>query len=152
MIFEIKTLVNKTFHERIILSLLYFEKVSWMKFPFKVLRKVIIQFGYHCEIHPDSFIDKEAIINCSLPHPYLIIVNRRAILGHNLRIFHGVTIGANEKGENLVPVIRDNVYIGAGACILGGVIIGENAKIGAHSVVLSDVDPGKTACGIYKKE
>ena len=111
-------LSKKTFHERIILFTLYFEKVSKVKLPFKILRKLVIQLGYHCEIHPDSFIDKEAIVSCRLPHPYLIIIHKNAILGHGLSIFQGVTIGVIEKEEQIeAPVLGDDVYVGAKASI-----------------------------------
>ena len=86
-------LLKKSFHERIILLILYMEKCSRIKWPFKVIRKIIIQIIYHCEIHPDSFRDKDAIVSCRLPHPYLIIIHRTASLGSNMSIFQGVTIG-----------------------------------------------------------
>lgn len=127
---DLLILSKKTFHERIILFLLYFEKVSKVKCLFKILRKLIVQLGYHCEIHPDSFIDKEAIVSCRLPHPFMIIIHRKSILGHNLVIFQGVTIGVIEKGESInAPILDDNVYIGAKASVLGNVKIGSGAKI-----------------------
>lgn len=149
---DLKSLLKKNFHERIILFILYFEKGACMKWPFKVLRKIILQMCYHCEIHPDSFINKEAIVSCRLPHPYMIIIHRKTILGRNLVIFQGVTIGVIEKGQQIeAPVLGDDVYVGAKASILGNVEIGKGAKIGAHTLVLDDVAPGETAIGLHKQ-
>lgn len=87
------------FHAIITLTLLYMEKAFYFKFPFKILRKLIIQGLYSSEIHPDSFRNKEAIATCRLPHPYLIIIHRTASIGINSTIFHNVTIGVIE-GNN----------------------------------------------------
>lgn len=149
---DLKILLKKSFHERIILLILYFEKGSCMKWPFKVMRKVFVQMCYHCEIHPDSFVDKEAIVSCRLPHPFMIIIHKKTILGHNLVIFQGVTIGVIEKGQQTVaPVLDDDVYVGAKASILGNVKVGKGAKIGAHTLVLDNVATGETAVGLYKQ-
>lgn len=64
-------------------------------------------------------------------------------------IQHGVTIG--ELGSHDAPVIKENVFIGARALILGPVTIGENARIGAGAVVLTDVPPDCTAVGVPAK-
>ena len=151
MFSDIHTILKKSFHERIILLILYLEKCSKIKWPFKVIRKIILQILYHCEIHPDSFRDKEAIVTCCMPHPYLIVIHRKASLGANMRIFQGVTIGIIEKGNNIsAPYFEDSVYIGVKASILGGVTIGRNAKIGAHALVMGNVKPGDTVCGFFK--
>ena len=75
-----------------------------------------------------------------------IVIHQRCIIGSNVHISHQVTLGG--KGDRGVPIIGDNVYIGAGAKILGGVKIGNNTKIGANTVVLIDVPDGATAVGI----
>lgn len=80
-----------------------------------------------------------------LVHSLGVVINTGVKGGRNVVIEHQVTIGA-EKG--LVPVIGDNVFIGAGAKILGGVTIGSGARIGANAVVLDDVPPNATAVGI----
>lgn len=152
MFSDLKTIFRKGFHERIVLLLLYLEKRSKIKLLFKIVRKLIIQCGYHCEIHPDSFRDAKAIATCSLPHPFMIIIHKGVSLGRNLRIFQGVTIGDIEKGKVEVPYIGDGVYIGTKASVLGGVVVGDNAKIGAHTLVLCDVQPNQTVCGVYNKK
>jgi len=77
-----------------------------------------------------------------LPHGLNgIIVSHNAKIGRNCTIFHQVTIG---EGRGGAPVIGDNVLIGAGAKIIGGVRIGSNVKIGAGCVVAKDVPDGAT--------
>ena len=72
-----------------------------------------------------------------LPHGlYGIIVSHRAVIGENCTIFHQVTIG---EGKNGAPIIGDNVLIGAGAKIIGGIHIGSGARIGVNAVVVHDV-------------
>ena len=73
----------------------------------------------------------------NLPHGlYGIIVSHNAVIGKNVTIFHQVTIG---EGNGGAPTIGDNVYIGAGAKIIGGITIGNNVKIGANCVVFMDI-------------
>ena len=73
----------------------------------------------------------------NLPHGlYGIIVTHNAIIGRNVTIFHQVTIG---EGNGGAPTIGDNVFIGAGAKIIGNITIGNNVKIGANCVVFMDV-------------
>lgn len=73
----------------------------------------------------------------NLPHGlYGIIVSRNAIIGENCTIFHQVTIG---EGRGGAPIIGDNCYIGAGAKIIGNIMVGNNMKIGANCVVVEDI-------------
>ena len=83
-----------------------------------------------------------------LIHSYGIVINSAVRGGADLRLEHGVTIGA-EKGA--APVLGDGVFVGAGAKLLGGIRIGDRSKIGANAVVLSDVPAGATAVGIPAK-
>lgn len=77
-----------------------------------------------------------------LPHGLNgIIVSHNAVIGKNCTIFHQVTIG---EGKGGAPVIGDNVLIGAGAKVIGGIRIGNNVKIGAGCVVAKDVPDGAT--------
>ena len=78
-------------------------------------------------------------------HSIGIVVNSNVRAGKNLVMEHGATIGA-EKGQS--PVLGDNVFIGAGAKIIGGVRIGSDVKIGANAVVTKDVPDGATVVGI----
>jgi serine O-acetyltransferase len=78
-----------------------------------------------------------------------VVIHKHAKIGKGARLYQNVTIGGNGKreAENGIPIIGENVFIGAGAVILGPVIIGNNARIGANSVVLSDVAENTTVVG-----
>lgn len=97
------------------------------------------------EIHPGATIGKNLFID----HGSGVIIGETAIIGDNVVMFHGVTLGGTgkEKGKRH-PTIEDNVYIGCGAKILGNIKIGKNAKIGANAVILNDVEPNTTVVGI----
>lgn len=78
-------------------------------------------------------------------HSFGIVINSSVRGGRNVVLEHGVTIGA-EKGQS--PVLGDNVFVGAGAKIIGAVRIGSDVKIGANAVVTRDLPDGATAVGI----
>lgn len=80
-----------------------------------------------------------------LVHSLGIVINTSVRGGKHVVIEHQVTIGA-EKGQS--PVLGDNVFIGAGAKIIGAVRIGSDVKVGANAVVLDDVPTGATVVGI----
>ena len=75
-----------------------------------------------------------------------IVLHKDCVIGNNVEIDQHVTLGGRK--DDKVPIIGDNVRIGAGAKILGGVKIGDNAKIGANAVVITDVPNGSTAVGV----
>ncbi|HIK58838.1 MAG TPA: serine acetyltransferase [Nitrospinaceae bacterium] len=79
-----------------------------------------------------------------------IVLHPNTIIGKNCDIRHDVTIG-NRKTYSDVPEIGDNVDIGAGAKILGKIIIGNNVSIGANAVVLRDVPDNHIAVGVPAK-
>lgn len=140
------------YHARSVIYILYLEKISSIKFPFKILRRLIIQHGYLCEISPDSFISLDHIVSLRLPHPFLIIIHRTALIGANCTIFHNVTIGVLENSSYGFKAgeIGDNVYIGCDSAILGNVMIGNNVRIGAKSLILKNVSSNQTVVGLYK--
>lgn len=80
-----------------------------------------------------------------LIHPVGVVINSAVRGGRNVRIESGVVIGDNRGG---VPVLGDDVFVGSGAKIIGGVAIGDGARIGANAVVLHDVAAGTTVVGI----
>lgn len=100
------------------------------------------------EIHPGATIGRSLFID----HGTGVVIGETTIIGNNVTIYHGVTLGGTgkEKGKRH-PTIEDNVYIGCGAKILGNITIGENAKIGANAVVLKNVDKNTTIVGIPGK-
>ncbi len=73
------------------------------------------------------------------------VIQANTIAGRNLTVMQGVTIGAHDTG---VPRIGDNVSIGTGAILIGGVTIGDNATIAAGTVVVKDVRAGYTVAGV----
>jgi len=80
-----------------------------------------------------------------LMHPIGVVINSKVRGGHSIIVESGVVIG-DEKGKS--PVLGNNIFIGAGAKILGGITIGSNVKIGANAVVVKDVPSNSTALGI----
>ncbi len=97
------------------------------------------------EIHPGATIGKGLFID----HGTGVVIGETAIIGDNVTMFHGVTLGGTgkEKGKRH-PTVGNNVFIGCGAKLLGNITIGDNAKIGANAVILKDVPQSATAVGI----
>lgn len=87
--------------------------------------------------------------NLFIDHGMGVVIGETAEIGDNVTIYHGVTLGGTgkDKGKRH-PTVEDNVMIGAGAKILGPIIVGKNSKIGANSVVLKEVPPRSTVVGI----
>jgi len=79
-------------------------------------------------------------------HPNGIVIHPRASIGPNCKIFQQVTIGTADSED--VPTLGANVEVGAGARLLGGIVIGNHARIGANAAVLIDVPAGATAVGV----
>jgi serine O-acetyltransferase len=80
-----------------------------------------------------------------------IFIHPNVKIGENFNIGQGVTIGTLGMGKTGVPKLGNNVYIGAGAKLLGGITIGDNVKIGANAVVINDIPDNATAVGIPAK-
>ena len=81
-----------------------------------------------------------------------IIINDNVKIGKNCNLHHGVTIGVKNRGKNPgVPTIGANVYIGPGAKVFGGIMIGNNVAIGANAVVISDVPDNAVVVGVPAK-
>ena len=97
------------------------------------------------EIHPGATIGKGLFID----HGSGVIIGETAIVGDNVTLYQGVTLGGTgkETGKRH-PTIEDNVMISAGAKIIGSFTVGENSKIGAGSVVLKEVPPNSTVVGV----
>ena len=80
-----------------------------------------------------------------------IIISGDTIIGDDVILRHGVTLGLKHEGERGAPRLGHRVEVGAGAKILGNIQIGDDAKIGANAVVLMDVPAGAIAVGIPAK-
>lgn len=101
------------------------------------------------EIHPGATIGKNLFID----HGVGVVIGETAVIGDNVTIYQGATLGTTGKViENRHPIVGDNVIIGAGAIILGPLKIGNNAKIGAGAVVLGDVEENSTVVGVKAKK
>ncbi len=100
------------------------------------------------EIHPGATIGKNLFID----HGMGVVIGETCVIGDNVKLFHGVTLGGTgkEKGKRH-PTIGNNVFIGSGAKILGNITIGNNVKIGANSVILESIPDNVTVVGIPGK-
>lgn len=112
------------------------------------IARLISQFARHItgiEIHPGATIGKRLFID----HGMGIVIGETAIVGDDCTIYHQVTLGGTGK-EKLKrhPTLKNNVIVGSGSKVLGNILIGENVKIGANSVVLKDVEDNVTIVGI----
>ena len=97
------------------------------------------------EIHPGAKIGKGFFID----HGNGVIIGETAEIGNNVTLYQGVTLGGTGKEQGKRhPTVGDNVMISAGAKVLGPITIGRNAKIGAGSVVLTDVPANATVVGV----
>lgn len=104
----------------------------------------LARFFTGIEIHPGAKIGKGFFID----HGMGVVIGSTAIIGKNVLLYHGVTLGAVKTipGKRH-PTLKDNVIVGAGAVILGPLVIGRNARIGAGSVVLEPVPANTTVVG-----
>jgi len=97
------------------------------------------------EIHPGAQIGKRLFID----HGMGVVIGETAIVGDDVTIYQGVTLGGTgkEKGKRH-PTIRNRVVIGTGAQVLGDITVGENSRVGAASVVIDDVPENSTIVGV----
>ena len=97
------------------------------------------------EIHPGAQIGENLFID----HGNGVIIGETAIIGNNVTLYQGVTLGGTGKEHGKRhPTLGDNVMISAGAKIIGSFTIGDNSKVGAGSVVLEAVPPNCTVVGV----
>ena len=103
------------------------------------------RFWTGIEIHPGAKIGRRFVID----HGMGIVIGETAEIGDDCLIYHGVTLGGTgkDKGKRH-PTLGNNVLVGNGARILGPFKVGDNARIAAGSVVLSEVPPDSTAVGV----
>lgn len=97
------------------------------------------------EIHPAAQIGKRFFID----HGTGVVIGETTVIGDDVTIYQGVTLGGTGKDTGKRhPTIGNNVMIGAGAKVLGPLIIGDNSKIASGAVVLNDIPPDSTAVGV----
>lgn len=93
------------------------------------------------DIHPGATIGKRFFID----HGTGVVIGETCIIGDNVKIYQGVTLGGTGKiGGKRHPTVEDGVLVGAGAKIIGNIVLGKDCKVGAGAIVIRDVDPGVT--------
>jgi len=97
------------------------------------------------EIHPGATIGRGLFID----HGMGVVVGETSVIGDNVTLFQGVTLGGTGKGAGKRhPTIGNNVVIGAGAKVLGNISVGDSSYIGANAVILRDVPANATVVGV----
>ena len=105
--------------------------VSW---PFIALYRFLTEFILGLELRPKTQVGP----GLAIYHGFGLVVNDHAVIGTDVKLRNGVTIGHKNPGEG-APVLGDRVEVGAGALIIGSIVIGHDAVIGAGSVVTKSV-------------
>ena len=125
---------------------------------FDLIARVISQFSRFLtgiEIHPKAKIGKNLFID----HGMGVVIGETSEIGDNVTIYHMVTLGGispsiesdSQRNIKRHPTLKDNVVVGAGAQVLGPIVVGKNAKIGANAVVTKDVPENAVMVGIPAK-
>ena len=106
----------------------------------------VARFLTGIEIHPGAVIGQRVFFD----HAMGVVVGETAEIGDGCTIYQGVTLGGTSlyKGAKRHPTLGKNVVVSAGAKVLGGFTVGDNAKIGSNAVVIKPVPEGATAVGI----
>ena len=125
---------------------------------FDLIARIISQFSRFLtgiEIHPKAKIGQNLFID----HGMGVVIGETSEIGNNVTIYHMVTLGGispsikseEQRDVKRHPTLMDNVVVGSGAQILGPVVIGKNAKVGANAVVTKDVPENAIMVGIPAK-
>lgn len=101
--------------------------------PFGRLARKLLRVFFGCDVSPGAQFSTPP----NLHHPLGIVVGMGAVIGRNVTIYQGVTIGGSRSGK--YPKIGNNVIIYANATIIGGAVIGDDAVIGANAFVVGTV-------------
>ncbi|WP_316977933.1 serine O-acetyltransferase [Shumkonia mesophila] len=104
------------------------------------------------EIHPGAFIGNRLVID----HGSGVVIGETSVIGDDVTLYQGVTLGGtspavdsrSQANQKRHPTLEDGVIIGSGAQVLGPIVIGEGARVGANAVVTRDIPRGVTAAGI----
>ena len=115
---------------------------------FRLLARMVShasRFFTGIEIHPGATIGEGLFID----HGMGVVIGETAEIGDNVTLHQGVTLGGTSTQKvKRHPTLKDNVMVGVGAQIIGNIVIGENSKVGAGSVVLESVPPNATVVGV----
>jgi serine O-acetyltransferase len=128
----------------------WFHRVSFqlwrmhLRLPARMLSQVA-RFFTGVDIHPGALLGRRLFID----HATGVVIGETAIVGSDVTIYQGVTLGGTGKGHGKRhPTVCDRVFIGNNANILGNITVGQNSRVGAGSVVLNDVPPNSTVVGV----
>jgi serine O-acetyltransferase len=115
-----------------------------LRLPARILSQVG-RFFTGVDIHPGAQLGHRLFID----HATGVVIGETTIVGDDVTMYQGVTLGGTGKQHGKRhPTICDGVFIGNNANVLGNVTVGENSRVGAGSVVLSDVPPNSTVVGV----
>jgi serine O-acetyltransferase len=118
-----------------------FAHILW-KSGFRILARLFANISRGLtgiEIHPGASVGRRLFID----HGSGVVIGETAIIGDDVLIYHGVTLGGvSNKSVKRHPTVGNNVILGAGSTILGNIIIGNGSKIGANALVLEDIPAG----------
>ena len=122
-------------------QLFYRKSQSTQFFLLRKFYRILFYFSrklYHIDLTPETKIGAGLYVN----HPYCIVINPGAVLGENINLTKGVTIGRENRGERKgVPVIGNCVWIGANSTIVGNINIGDDVLIAPNCFVNRDIPP-----------
>lgn len=133
-------------------AIIYHRIAHWFyKHDMKFFARCVSQWSRHftgIEIHPGATIGKRLVID----HGMGIVIGETAEIGDDVLLYQGVTLGGTgkDKGKRH-PTIGNNVMVGCGAKVLGPFKVGDNARIAANAVVLTEIPPDSTAVGVPAK-
>jgi serine O-acetyltransferase len=97
------------------------------------------------DIHPGAHLGRRLFID----HATGVVIGETTVVGNDVTLYQGVTLGGTGKGHGKRhPTVCDSVFIGNNANLLGNITVGENSRVGAGSVVLTDVPPNSTVVGV----
>ena len=105
----------------------------------------VVRFFTGIEIHPGAVLGRRVFID----HGMGVVIGETSFVGDDVTLYQGVTLGGTgkEKGKRH-PTLLSGVFVGNNANVLGNIVIGENSRVGAGSVVLRDVPPNSTVVGV----
>ncbi|HJO76094.1 MAG TPA: serine O-acetyltransferase EpsC [Pelagibacteraceae bacterium] len=139
---------------------LFFHRIAnfFSKAKFDLVARLISQFSRFftgIEIHPKAEIGKNFFID----HGMGVVIGETSEIGDNVTIYHATTLGGispsiksdEQRYVKRHPTLKNNVVVGSGAQVLGPIVVGENAKIGANAVVTKDVPANAVMVGIPAK-
>lgn len=119
-------------------------RTGWGRFPARVLSQLTRALT-GVEIHPAAQIGRRFVID----HGMGVVIGETAIVGDDVMIYHGVTLGGvSTKRVKRHPTIGNRVMIGAGAKLLGPIEIGDDSRVGANAVVTKSAPAGAVLVGI----